>query len=159
MYFYQLIVSSTENRVPGKKVQNCSQEQKFWYCPYSYRDVDPVETGEQYFIIITVKIHLFFFCSSLSTFMALYVTKLSFNVQREDGKKTPKTSDYFKPKSALCFYVRVSILWGCAGLVLRNFCFALIMPHSEFLLNIALGLHREATPVSSAWFTSLWAEK
>lgn len=138
MYFYQLIVSSAGEQGTGEKLKTvtCSQEQNVRCCPYSPRDVHLVVTGEQYLIIITVKIYLFFICSCPSTFMVLYVTKLSFNVQKERWKKTPKTSDYFKPKAALCFYICVFKLWGCFDLVLRNFCFAFITHSLSFFWTL-----------------------
>ena len=105
MYFYQLIVSSAGEQGTGEKLKTvtCSQEQNVGYCLYSHRDVHLVVTGEQYLIIITVKIYLFFICSCPSTFMVLYVTKLSFNIQRERWKKPQRPQTILNPRQLSVF--------------------------------------------------------
>lgn len=83
------------------------------------------------------------------------------SVQRaeEEKKKSPETSDSFKPKAALRFDVCYFPLWGCGVVILRNYRFTLIVQYSAVPLNLTSSLHKGARPVPPEHSVSLSGQK
>lgn len=97
-----------------------------------------------------------------SMFMDLHVPKPRFNSQvskEQKRKQSPETSDSFKPKAALSFYVCYFPLWGCGVVILRNYRFTLIVQYSAVPLNLTSSLHKGARPVSPERSVSLSRQK
>lgn len=83
----------------------------------------------------------------------VYVTKLTFNVPREDGEKgNPKDVN----QAALFIWVyTLELCLSSSEELLLHFYPVIFLS----FLQISLGLYKEARPASSVWFTSLSGQK